>query len=70
MTFIMICKRPECRNEYEANRSDIMRGSAWWSLCPACRLADAAELPSINLEESDTTLRNDVPLVAMTLEVT
>jgi hypothetical protein len=35
MTFLMICKT--CDAEYEATREDIMRGSAWWTRCPACR---------------------------------
>ena len=47
MTFLMICKRPECRAEYEADGSDIAKGIRWWSLCPSCRLSDAAELPQI-----------------------
>ena len=35
--FLMICKRPECRAEYEADPDDIARGFQWWALCPACR---------------------------------
>ena len=51
MTFECICKR--CFAEYEVDRSDIMRGSRWWTICPSCRLSDAAELPQ-NRTVSDT----------------
>ena len=42
---IVTCKR--CFSDFEPDRSDIMRGPAWWSLCPACRHSDADELPRV-----------------------
>ncbi len=53
MTFLMICKRPECRAEYEAGPDDIAKGIKWWALCPSCRAADAQELPTTTEEDSD-----------------
>lgn len=43
MIFECICKR--CFAEYQVDRSDLMKGSTWWTLCPACRQIDTAELP-------------------------
>ena len=51
MIFECVCKR--CFAEYEVGRDDIMRGSRWWTICPACRLADAAELPTAQVTEGD-----------------
>lgn len=46
MTFLITCCR-RCDAEYEMDRADIAAGYRWWSLCPACRLADANEMPAM-----------------------
>lgn len=34
-TLILCCRR--CLTEYQIDKTDTIKGYAWWSLCPDCR---------------------------------